>query len=168
MTTTECAYCRKLADLASLAADEVVWQFPHSVVLLGPWQYFHGYCVVVARYHATELSQLSAPLRHGFFDEVCLVAWAIEQCFRPHKLNYELLGNQVPHLHWHLFPRYRDDPDVMQPVWLALERAEQNEAERHRLQTGPQERTAISRQLRDQLIREMAWGIPVSRTLTSG
>ena len=33
------------------------------------------------------------------------------QASRPHKLNYELLGNQVPHLHWHLFPRSPDDPD---------------------------------------------------------
>ena len=37
--------------------------------------------------------------------------------FRPRKLNYELLGNSVPHLHWHLIPRYSDDPMRTVPVW---------------------------------------------------
>jgi diadenosine tetraphosphate (Ap4A) HIT family hydrolase len=32
-------------------------------------------------------------------------------------LNYELLGNGAPHLHWHLFPRYDTDPSPGWPVW---------------------------------------------------
>src|SRR5262249_25073612 len=101
------------------------------------WQYYHGYCILVARRHATELSQFTADERHGFFDEMCTLAKAIETCFQPRKLNYELLGNQVPHLHWHLFPRQGDDPELLKPVWLALDRAERDEKERRRLQTGP-------------------------------
>ena len=66
-----------------------------------------------------------------------LLTQALETCFTPHKLNYELLGNQVPHLHWHLFPRYRHDSDALKPVWLALDRAERDNAERQRLETGP-------------------------------
>src|ERR1700694_4734407 len=48
-----------------------------------------------------------------------------ENTYHPHKLNYELLGNQVPHLHWHLFPRSKQDADHLKPVWLALDAAEQ-------------------------------------------
>jgi diadenosine tetraphosphate (Ap4A) HIT family hydrolase len=33
------------------------------------------------------------------------------------KLNYELLGNPHPHLHWHIFPRYADDPMPNKPIW---------------------------------------------------
>ena len=134
MAEVDCAFCRKLE---TLPAEEVVWQFPHSVALLGPWQYYHGYCVLVARRHATELSQLADAERRAFLDEMCLLARAIEECFQPHKMNYELLGNQVPHLHWHLFPRYAHDADALRPVWLALDRAERDEAERRRLQTAP-------------------------------
>ena len=105
-----CPFCQKVATLEALAADEHVWTFPHSVALLGPWQYYTGYCVLVARCHATELSQLSDNERRGYLDEMCLLARAIEAVFRPHKLNCELLGNQVPHLHWHLFPRALTDP----------------------------------------------------------
>jgi diadenosine tetraphosphate (Ap4A) HIT family hydrolase len=127
----DCPFCRKLAG--PLPPGEHVWDFPHSVALLGPWQFYRGYCVLVARGHATELSRLDEEARRGYLDEMCLLARAIETAFRPHKMNYELLGNQVPHLHWHLFPRSADDPDRLRPVWLPLDQAERDEALRARL-----------------------------------
>jgi diadenosine tetraphosphate (Ap4A) HIT family hydrolase len=37
------------------------------------------------------------------------------------KVNYMLLGNSVPHLHTHVFPRYPDDPAPGGPLsWEAL------------------------------------------------
>jgi diadenosine tetraphosphate (Ap4A) HIT family hydrolase len=151
MNAPDCPFCHKLATLRELPDDEVVWQLAHSVALLGPWQSFHGYCILVARTHATELSQLSPSERRGYLEEMCLLAAAIETTFRPHKLNYELLGNQVPHLHWHLFPRYADDPDVLQPVWLALDRAQRDEDLRQRLQIGPADRAQTVAALRARL-----------------
>jgi diadenosine tetraphosphate (Ap4A) HIT family hydrolase len=146
-----CPFCLKLARLSELPPEDVVWQFPHSVALLGSWQYYHGYCILVARRHARELHELSDSERHAYFDEMCLLAAAIADCFGPHKLNYELLGNQVPHLHWHLFPRYRHDPQALQPVWLALDRAERDPVERQRLEKGPMDRQATTGQLRKRL-----------------
>ena len=75
---------------------------------------------------------------------MCVLARAIERAFHPRKVNYELLGNQVPHLHWHLFPRYDHDPEVLKPVWFALERAERDEGERRRLETGMMDRLQIN------------------------
>lgn len=146
-----CAFCDKLNRLHELPDDEVVWQFPNSVALLGRWQYYTGYCVLVARRHATELHQLAEVERSGYLDEMTLLSHAIEMCFRPRKMNCELLGNQVPHLHWHLFPRRDDDPDTLRPVWLALDRAERNPTERERLQAGPFPRSEIAHRLRQQL-----------------
>src|SRR5689334_1640778 len=151
MESADCPLCNKLTRMRELPDEEVVWQFPHSVALLGPWQFYRGYCVLVARTHATELSRLGNAERRAFLDEMCLLALAIEACFRPHKLNYELLGNQVPHLHWHLFPRSREDPHTLKPVWLALDRAERDEAERRRLETGPLDRRATLERLRQYL-----------------
>jgi diadenosine tetraphosphate (Ap4A) HIT family hydrolase len=147
----DCPFCTKLARLHELPYEEVIGQFTHSVALLGPWQFYHGYCLLVARRHATELSQLATDERHGYFDEMCRLARAIEVCFKPHKLNYELLGNQVPHLHWHLFPRRLDDPEIFKPVWLALERAEHDENERRRLQGGPISHAETAAMLRHSL-----------------
>jgi diadenosine tetraphosphate (Ap4A) HIT family hydrolase len=151
MVNLECPFCRQLDALLEPAGDDVVWQFPHSVALLGTWQFYHGYCLLIARGHATELSRLSAEKRRAYLEEMCLLARAIEECFQPHKLNYELLGNQVPHLHWHLFPRYRHDPEVLRPVWLALDRAEHDEAERQRLQQGPLDQRTTATLLRNKI-----------------
>ena len=153
MNSSECPFCLKLARLDSLSSEELVWQFPHSIALLGLWQYYLGYCILVARRHASELSQLSESERIAYFNEMCWLAKAIEAAFHPRKLNYELLGNQVPHLHWHLFPRYDHDPAALKPVWLRLERAERDETERQRLQTGPLERIETAQRLRNQLAR---------------
>jgi diadenosine tetraphosphate (Ap4A) HIT family hydrolase len=155
MTDPACPFCQKLARLDELPAGEVVWQFPHSVALLGPWQFYTGYCILVSRSHATELSQLPDKERHGYLDEMCLLAKAIENAFGPHKLNYELLGNQVPHLHWHLFPRTADDTERLRPVWFAIDQAEQDLAKRQRLQAGPLPSAEIVQRLRDK-IRQLA------------
>jgi diadenosine tetraphosphate (Ap4A) HIT family hydrolase len=151
MSDADCVFCHKLRTLDGQPAPDVVWCFPHSVAFLGTWQYYHGYCVLVSRQHAAELSGLDARQRREYLDEMCLLAKAIEAAYRPHKLNYELLGNQVPHLHWHLFPRYVDDPERLKPVWLALDRAEHDAALRARLETGRQDRATTAAALRWQL-----------------
>jgi diadenosine tetraphosphate (Ap4A) HIT family hydrolase len=144
----DCPFCRKLQ---ALPEADVVWRFPYGVALLGPWQHYNGYCILIGRRHATELSALDDAERRAFLDEMCLLAHAIELVCRPHKMNYELLGNQVPHLHWHLFPRYADDPDRLRPVWFALDQAETNPAVRRVLETGPQERSVTIAALHQQL-----------------
>jgi diadenosine tetraphosphate (Ap4A) HIT family hydrolase len=158
----DCPLCRKVAHVGELQ-DELVWQFPHSVALLGPWQFYTGYCLLVSRRHATELSRLDDAERSAFLAEMCLLARAVEDSFRPSKLNYELLGNQVPHLHWHLFPRYQHDPEALKPVWLALDRADRDEAEKRRLTAGTLDRTTTVTRLRQRLealSAPLAAGVP--------
>lgn len=59
--------------------------------------------------------------------EHCLrVVFAVEQALRdalgPDKINVASLGNQVPHLHWHVIPRFADDAHFPDPVWAARRR----------------------------------------------
>ena len=151
MDVPDCIFCRRLGGRDALPPGEVVWEFPHSVAFLGTWQFYDGYCVLISRTHATELSQLADVERRAYLDEMSLLARAVEAYARPHKLNYELLGNQVPHLHWHLFPRSASDADSLKPVWLALDRAERDENDRRRLQTGPISRAETVALLRQRL-----------------
>jgi diadenosine tetraphosphate (Ap4A) HIT family hydrolase len=148
---TVCPLCDKLTKLTELPDGDVVWQFPHSVAFLGPWQYFTGYCVLVARTHVAEMHRLPAPERPAFLEEMIVLAHAIDLAFKPRKLNCESLGNQVAHPHWHLFPRSADDPDTLKAVWIALDRAERDESEKQRLQTAPLPRPEISAWLRSAL-----------------
>ena len=146
-----CLLCDKLLQLDSLPEYEVVWRFPKSIAFLGTWQFFKGYCVLVARQHAKELFELPDSDRRTYFEEMCVLARAIQVSFGPHKLNYEMLGNQVPHLHWHLFPRYESDSEVLRPVWLAIDRAEHDPEERIRVLGCPSESSSTSSQLREAL-----------------
>lgn len=148
--TSTCPLCDKIQKLPG---DELVWQFPHSVAFLGPWQFHTGYCVLVARTHATELHHLDKSVRTAFLDEMVVLTAAIDDAFKPRKMNCESLGNQVPHLHWHLFPRRADDPDTLKAVWLGFERAEQDEAQKNRLQASSLSRAEIVASLRNALQR---------------
>jgi diadenosine tetraphosphate (Ap4A) HIT family hydrolase len=80
-------------------------------------QFFPGYVLLVLRRHATELYELPASERAVHLEEVTRVAQALARVFQPVKMNYELLGNQVPHIHWHLVPRLASDPDLRRPIW---------------------------------------------------
>jgi diadenosine tetraphosphate (Ap4A) HIT family hydrolase len=64
--------------------------------------------------HVVEPTDLTADEAAAYGREVLLVARAIEGAFAPVKLNYDVLGNSVPHLHTHIVPRYADDP---RPGW---------------------------------------------------
>jgi diadenosine tetraphosphate (Ap4A) HIT family hydrolase len=156
-TPTDCPFCRKVSAPDGWPAEDIVWRFPHSVAVLGQWQYYTGYCVLVSREHAAELSQLG-PNRAAFLGEMAHLAAAIESAFRPHKMNYELLGNLVPHLHWHLFPRSADDPDRLRPVWFALEKANTDAAEKTRLETGRDSRVTTVAKIRGWLVLNGAPG----------
>lgn len=152
MNKPDCPLCWKIETIEEFGASELIWRFPHSVALLGMWQFYQGYCLLVSRRHAVELTELPPDERRAYFDEMCLLAQAIQTCYRPHKLNYEVLGNQVPHLHWHLFPRYLDDPERLSAVWLGIDRAErEGGAWRRRMETGREERATTAANLRHAL-----------------
>jgi diadenosine tetraphosphate (Ap4A) HIT family hydrolase len=74
-----------------------------------------GLSVVVWRgRHVVEPTELSDAEAAAYGREVLAVGRALLEAFGPIKLNYDLLGNSVPHLHTHIVPRYADDP---RPGW---------------------------------------------------
>ena len=79
-----------------------------------------GYTVVIWRgRHVTEPTELDETEAAGYWAETLTVARALLQVYRPMKLNYETLGNSLPHLHTHLVPRFREDPAPGRPFPLA-------------------------------------------------
>ena len=87
-----------------------------------------GYTIVIWRgRHVADPTELSAEEASAYFAEVLRVARAIEEHYRPLKVNLEMLGNSVPHLHTHVIPRYRDDGSPGQPA-LFMRRAQRPSA----------------------------------------
>ena len=74
-----------------------------------------GYTVVIWRgRHVAEPTELSAEEAAQYWLELLEAGRRLERVFEPVKLNYETLGNALPHLHTHVMPRYADDP---KPGW---------------------------------------------------
>ena len=113
MTERGCVMCGKYAAPGPLLIAEL----ETARAYLHEDQFFPGYVLLVLRRHATELYELPARERAAHLEEVARVAQALARVFQPIKMNYELLGNQVPHIHWHLVPRLTTDPDLRQPIW---------------------------------------------------
>lgn len=75
-----------------------------------------GYVCVVARRHVNEPYELSRDEQAQFWLDSMLVAEAVASVATPIKMNYEVHGNTLPHLHLHLYPRHADDPFVGGPI----------------------------------------------------
>ena len=118
---TDCPMCRRWEVEKELQIIEL----PHSYVTLNRDQYFPGYTLLFTKDHVTELFHFDRTVRASLMEEVSFVAEALYGIYKPTKINYELLGNMVPHIHWHIVPRFSSEPLWPRPIW-----AEQHE-ERH-------------------------------------
>lgn len=113
MNNTDCPMCRRWNTDADLRIVELA----HSYVILNRDQFFPGYTLLFTKNHVTELFHLDRDVRIGLMEEVSRVAQVLYGIFRPEKINYELLGNMVPHIHWHIVPRFASEPLWPRPIW---------------------------------------------------
>lgn len=95
---------------------DIVLALGHTWVTLPPRTPLPGYVVIVAKRHVREPFELPEADRLGFWADVDRVAEAIATGLRPDKLNYEIHGNTLPHLHVHLFPRRTGDRFAGLPI----------------------------------------------------
>jgi len=76
-----------------------------------------GFCRVIWHQHVAEMSGLDHAQRALLMRVVVGVEEVIASTMKPAKINLAALGNQVPHLHWHIIPRYEDDPYFPDSIW---------------------------------------------------
>lgn len=84
---------------------------------------FPGFCRVIWNRHVGEMSDLAAGDARHFMDVVFATERALRRIMQPDKINLASLGNVVPHLHWHVIPRWRDDSHFPSPIWAAAQRS---------------------------------------------
>lgn len=83
---------------------------------------YPGFCRVIWQAHAREMTDLAATARHYLMEVVLAVETVVRQHFAPDKINLASFGNLVPHVHWHIIPRWHDDRHFPQPIWGAVQR----------------------------------------------
>ncbi|HUY39164.1 MAG TPA: HIT family protein [Candidatus Binataceae bacterium] len=145
MSDARCGICALIELIRINSFDDFVAELADSYVILGDAQFYRGYCVILAKTHATEIYLMPPDEAHRLFEELRLVAEAIASVTRPWKLNYACLGNEEPHVHWHIFPRYQSDELRRGPVWM------RSEAERKRALSNP-DRIALIAALREAIV----------------
>jgi len=110
---------------------------------------FAGYCLVVWHAHVAEMTELSASERRHLMQVVFAVEAALRALLRPDKINLASLGNLVPHLHWHVIPRWQDDGHFPASIWTPAQALGTQ-------RTGPE--TAVLRASIEQVLAEEGAG----------
>lgn len=91
-------------------------ELPASWVLIPDKAVLPGYVLVVSKLHAIEPYELPQPDRAQFWEDAMRTAAGVASVVNPVKVNYEIHGNTVPHLHMHIFPRLIGDPFERSPI----------------------------------------------------
>lgn len=112
-------------ELCDTPGGEVLWQDERCRVIRVPGaeaQAFPGFCRVIWKEHVREMSDLAPADRRHLLDVVGAVEAVVRAVVAPAKINLASLGNVVPHLHWHVIPRWADDSHFPAPIWAAAAR----------------------------------------------
>ena len=110
MADPSCPICQAGGPRDAVAELEAVWvTIPEAAPL-------PGYVCLVAKRHVREPFELPEQEREAFWRDVDRVAQALHVGLRPDKMNYEIHGNTIPHLHMHLFPRRQGDRFEGKPI----------------------------------------------------
>lgn len=104
-------------DLCATAGGEILWQDAFCRVVLVDEPAYPGFCRVIWHEHVKEMSDLNPTEQNRLMRTVFAVESALRETLKPDKINLASLGNMVPHLHWHVIPRFKHDTHFPNPIW---------------------------------------------------
>jgi diadenosine tetraphosphate (Ap4A) HIT family hydrolase len=111
---TNCVLCKE-----ELKPEEgqLIWRGDDCRVILVNDPDLPGFCRVIWNHHVSEMTDLTSGEREHLMSLVFAVEEAVRYVMHPDKVNIAALGNMVPHIHWHVIPRYQDDVFFPGSVW---------------------------------------------------
>jgi diadenosine tetraphosphate (Ap4A) HIT family hydrolase len=111
----DCPLCRA-------EGEDILWQDTFCRVVLVNDADYPGFCRVILNRHIREMTDLAQTERERLMNVVWATEAAVRKLLNPDKINLASLGNMVPHLHWHVIPRFADDRHFPDAVWAAPRR----------------------------------------------
>ena len=100
---SRCPICRRGAPKDAIAVLESSW------VTMSASAPLRGYACLVFRRRAVELHDLSQSEGVTFMNDIRRLSGALQSVTGAAKMNYEVHGNTIEHLHMHFYPRYPND-----------------------------------------------------------
>lgn len=111
-----CPFCEPALDRAPSFLR--IAEFSNSSLFLAWNQTYRGTCTLRFKgSHVSRIDQLSLSEWATLASDLYMSQAAVFRAIRPDHINVESLGNGIPHLHWHLIPRYRKDGRWGGPIW---------------------------------------------------
>ena len=107
---SECVLCTTIGG-------KLIWQNDLMRVIDACDPDYPAFTRVIWKAHVAEMTDLDELARQELMRVVLLVEKVQRDVLRPDKINLAAFGNMVPHLHWHIIARWRDDAHFPQPVW---------------------------------------------------
>ena len=108
--------------------ETVLWRDARCRAILVHDPDYAGFCRIIWQEHVKEMTDLGEADQARLMSVVFCVERALRDLLHPDKINLASLGNQVPHLHWHVIPRFSDDAHFPDPVWAPRRRASKTDA----------------------------------------
>ena len=109
-------------ELCSNPGGEMLWASSACRAIRVADPHYPGFCRVVWNAHVREMSDLDPAQQQYLMSVVLRVERVVRELYAPDKINLASFGNVVPHLHWHVIPRWRDDRHFPEPVWGKVQR----------------------------------------------
>lgn len=97
--------------------ENIVWKNKDLRVIQVDDPLFPGYFRVIWNKHIAEMSDLTDDERQLLEKVLLTVEKVVREQMQPDKINWAQFGNMVPHLHWHIIARYRDDSHFPESIW---------------------------------------------------
>jgi diadenosine tetraphosphate (Ap4A) HIT family hydrolase len=111
---TNCVLCR---DELKPEEGQLIWRGDDCRIILVNDVGLPGFCRVIWNRHVSEMTDLTYGEREHLMTLVFAVEVAIRRVMHPDKVNIAALGNMVPHIHWHVIPRFKDDAFFPGSAW---------------------------------------------------
>jgi diadenosine tetraphosphate (Ap4A) HIT family hydrolase len=117
----KCPLCQQMG--ARMVTDHVdvygrtITPLEVSVLRLCADQFTAGYCLVISNRHVAEPYELPEHEQGVFLADIMRAGRAVQLALGAAKMNYLILGNEQPHLHCHLIPRYYGDSAPGRPLF---------------------------------------------------
>ncbi|HLX53178.1 MAG TPA: HIT family protein [Aquella sp.] len=80
-------------------------------------KFYPGYFRLILNRHVAEMTDIDEEDACKVLSALLIIERHIREILNPYKVNLASLGNMVPHLHWHIIPRYKNDRHFPNPIW---------------------------------------------------
>jgi len=110
MMTISCILCQE-------AGGTIIYQNEFIRIINANEEHYPGFTRVILNQHIAEMTDLNDEHREKLMKYVYLVETVQREVLKPHKINLAQFGTMVPHLHWHIIPRFEWDLHFPNSFW---------------------------------------------------